>query len=147
VVKHIALREGRAITNLACVSRLFAHWTKPHLRPVALYRELEGAADGTPEIALRQSMSALYDLADVDEAHRLELFLLVSDTLQRHFPGKAIAPHIDTLLASMERLPLPDQPAALLHIMTNHSLGPNGPTVPRYLRIASRVGALPPSPE
>lgn len=146
VVKHIALREGRAITSLACVSRLFALWTKPHLRPVALYRELQGAAGGAPRVALHQAMSTLYDLADIDEAHRLELFLLVSDTLQHRFPGVAIAPHIDALLGGMERLTWPDQQAALLHIMTNHGLGPNVLTVPRYLRIAGRIGALPPSP-
>ena len=145
VVRHIALREGRTITSLACVSSLFAQWTRPHLKPVALYRELDSAREGTAETARRQAMSTLYDLPGVDQAHRLELFLLVSDTLWRHFPGAAIEPHISAMLASMEHLPRADQPKALLGLLDNHGTDPLCATRPRYLAMAARIGVMTPS--
>lgn len=40
VVAHISLREGRALSSLACVSRAFAQRMKPHMAPLGLYRTL-----------------------------------------------------------------------------------------------------------
>lgn len=147
VVKHIALREGRAIARLACVSRLFAQWTRPHLRPAMLYRDLFNARQGAADTALRQAMEILYELPAVDQDHRLELFLLASGTLRQHFRGAAIEPHVDTLLANIAQLPPQDQSVAWLDILSWHRLGPQGATQPRYLRMASGIGALPPSPQ
>lgn len=94
VVRHIALREGCAIARLACVSRLFPQWTRPHLRPAAWYRDLFNARQAAADIALRQAMEILYELPAIDQAHRLELFLLASGTLRQHFPGAAWMPAI-----------------------------------------------------
>ncbi|HEX8884397.1 MAG TPA: hypothetical protein VF797_07915 [Noviherbaspirillum sp.] len=145
VVNHISLHEGRAITSLACVNRLFAQWLAPYRKPVALYRALETASYGTPAHVLYRCMSTLYDLADVNPAHRLELFLRVSIVLGRHFHGRAIEPHIDTLLASIQHLPAADQPAALLDLAWHHGARQLYTTQPHYLKMASRIGALPPS--
>jgi hypothetical protein len=145
VVSHISLSEGRTITSLACVSRLFAQWMKSHIRPVALYRALENASKSEPATALHRCMSTLYDLGEVNPAYRLELFLRVSTTLGRHFRGQASDAHIDTLLASMEHLPQADQPAALLGLVWDHGSAPLCTTQPRYLKMASRIGTLQPS--
>ena len=145
VVNHISLRAGRAITSLACVNRLFAQWLAPYIKQVALYGALESAGNGTPAQALHRCMSTLYDLSGVNPAHRLELFLSVSIVLGRHFREQALEPHIDTLLASIQHLPAADQPTALLDLGWHHGTRRLYTTQPRYLKMASRIGALPPS--
>lgn len=144
VVNHISLHEGRAITSLACVSRLFAQWLAPYMRPVALYGALENASSGAPENVLTRCMGTLYDLADVNPAHRLELFLRVSTLLGRHFRGQAIEPHVDTLLASIQQLPPADQPVALLDLEWHHGARQLYATQPRYRKMASCIRSLPP---
>lgn len=144
VVSHISLREGRTLTSLACVSRAFAEWMKPHRKPIQLYHELKNATEATPATALHLCMGALYDLADINPVHRLELFLCVSATLRRHFPGRTIEPHVNTLLASMAHLAPVEQPAALLGLMETHGPDPLCLTKPRYVDMAGRIGALVP---
>lgn len=146
VVAHISVRQGRALTSLACVSRAFAEWMKPHMKPLQRYRELENATETTPATALYHCMAALYELVDINPAHRLALFRRVSDTLHHHFPDRAIEPHVDTLLASMEHLARVEQPAALLSLMYTHGPDPLCPTKPRYVHMAGRIGALLPCP-
>jgi hypothetical protein len=113
VVTHISLREGHTLTSLACVSRAFGAWMKAHRKPLQVYSELKKATEAAPAMALYRCMGTLCDLADIDPAHRLEMFRRVSATLHHHFSGMAIEPHVDTLLASIEHLARVEQPAAL----------------------------------
>ena len=145
VVNHISLREGRAITSLACVNRLFAQWLSPYRQPVARYRALDNAGNGTPQQALHLCMGTLYDLADVTPAHRLELFLKVGTVLGNHFSAEALEPHIDTLLAGIQHLPRVDKPDALLGLVQRYSTLRFYTTQPRYMKMASHIRSLPPS--
>lgn len=147
VVNHISLREGRAMTSLACVSRAFAQRMKAHMAPLQLYRSLDNASQGVQAMALHGCMSTLYELARVNPSHRLELFLRVSATLHHHFPGDAIMPHADTLLTSLRHLERDEQPAALLSLLTTHRHELFCATKQRYLTMAVRIGALMPSIE
>ena len=145
VVNHISLREGRAITSLACVNRVFSQWLSPYRQPVARYSALDNAGNGTPQQALHLCMSTLYDLADVTPAHRLELFLKVGTVLGNHFSAEAIEPHIDTLLAGIQHLPRADKPDALLDLVQRYSSLRFYTTQPRYMKMASHIRSLPPS--
>jgi hypothetical protein len=145
VVTHISLREGRALTSLACVSRAFAQRMKPHMAPLGLYRTLENDGQGTTATALHGCVGTLYELPRVDRAHRLELFLRVIATLRDHFPGTTIAPHIDTLLASLQHLERDEQPRALLTLVQTCRPGLFCVTKQQFVNMASRVGALQPS--
>jgi hypothetical protein len=145
VVNHISLREGRAMTSLACVSRAFVQRMKPHMKPLRLYRTLDNAIQGMPAVAVHACMGTLYDLAQVNPAHRLALFLRVSTTLYRHFPGLAIEPYIDMLLASMQHLEREEQPAALLSLVSYYPENLFDSTKHRYFDMVGRVGALKPS--
>ncbi|MFL6715017.1 MAG: hypothetical protein ACJ8G3_01480, partial [Burkholderiaceae bacterium] len=144
VATHISVREGRALTSLACLSHAFAEWMKPHMKPVQLYRELENATEIAQASALHRCMGALYALAEINPAHRLELFRRVSTTLHHHFPGMAIEPHVDTLLASTDHLARVEQPAALLSLTDVNYLYPFCATKPRFLNMVGRIGALMP---
>lgn len=146
VVTHISLREGRAITSLACVSRAFAQRMTPHMAPLALrlYRTLGNAIQGSRAAALHDCMGTLYELPQVNPAHRLELFLLVSATLNHHFPGTAITPHIGTMLASLQHLESKNQAEALLSLVQTHHTSLFCGTKQQFADMASRVGALQP---
>lgn len=145
VVTHICLREGRALSSLACVSRAFAQRMKPHMVPLGLYRTLENASQGTRATALHGCVGTLYELPRVDRAHRLELFLRVIATLSDHFPGTTIAPHIDTLLVSLQHLERDEQPMALLTLVQTCRPGLLCVTKQQFVNMTSRVGALQPS--
>jgi hypothetical protein len=145
VMTHISLREGRTLTSLASVSRAFAQWMTPHRKPLLCSRELAKAIDGAPEEALKLCMGALYDLAEANPAHRLELFLRISATLHHHFRGTDIEPHVNTLLASMAHLAPVDQPAALLSLLDTHGTNLLCATKPGYLDMAGRIGGFMPS--
>ncbi|WP_194713407.1 hypothetical protein [Noviherbaspirillum soli] len=144
VVNHISLREGRAMTSLACVSRVFAQRMKPHMAPLRLYRMLENASQGLRATALHGCMETLYELAQINPAHRLELFLRVTATLHHHFSGTAITPHIDILLASLQHLDRDEQPAALLNLLANYWTSLFCTTKQQFVDMARRVGALQP---
>jgi hypothetical protein len=147
VVTHISLREGRAMSRLACVSRAFAQRMKPYVAPLALrlYRTLENASQASQAKALEGCTRTLDELPLVNPAHRLELFLHVSTVLGNHFSGQAFEPHIDTLLAGMQHVPQVDQPAALLSIVRQYSTLRLYVTQPRYMKMASHIRSLPPS--
>lgn len=146
VVSHISLREGRSISSLARISRLFAQRMVPHLKPATLYRDLENARVGTQPDALHCCMSVLYELPAVHELHRLELFLLVKAVLERHFDRETLDPHIGTVVAGMRCLSKEDQTAALLGIVAyGNAFSGLYATEPRYQDIAGRIGALQPS--
>lgn len=147
IVKHISLRQGRSISSLACASKLLAQWMRPHLKPARLYRDLDNASRRPAPEPLHACMATLLELSYVNLAHRLELFLGVSAVLQQDSNGEAIAPHVNTLLLSMQSLPQPDQAAALLAIMNNAHAATVCATAPRYIALATRVAALDSSEE
>lgn len=137
--------RGRAITSLACVNRLFAQWPSPYRQPVARYRALDNAGNGTPQQALHLCMSALYDPADVTSAHRLELFLKVGTVLGNHFSAEEFEPRIDALLPGIQHLPRADKLDALLGLVQRYSSFRFYTTQPRYMKMASHIRSLPPS--
>ncbi|HEX8884396.1 MAG TPA: hypothetical protein VF797_07910 [Noviherbaspirillum sp.] len=147
VVTHISLREGRAITSLACVNRAFAQRMKPYMAPLALnlYRTLENASRGSQAIALKSCTRTLYELPLVNPAHRLELFLRVNTTLAHHFSCQTIEPHIGILMAGLQHLDREEQPAALLTLVETHHPSNFCRTKKQFLNMTARVAALTPS--